>query len=194
MTNIYTVLEQVREHYLSGYIDAAENYRLKFTSSSPEVLLELPSREDKPYPYRLYRVDLMSGAVEPPNMTEFNHDSHLTYEPIEALVSNHLSVTLSSTSWNAVEFESECYDPQSNLLTDWALKWIDVEEKNTQNESGFGGYVHSITYPEEKNGKCIFSVDFGSAGTDSVYELINVFLGLGVTRLAIHSRSYHEQP
>ena len=192
MAPIDSVLEQVREHYLSGYTDAARNYKNIYTPSAAEVLLELPSRDDKPYPYRLYRADLMSGAVDPPNLTEFNHDSHLTFEPVQALVSGRLSVTLSPISWNAVEFESQCYDPQSNLLTEWALKWIDVEENNTQNEIGFGGYVHSITYPEEKNGKCIISVDFGSASTDSVYELINVFLGLGVTNLAIHSKSYHE--
>lgn len=191
MSDIDSVLEQVREHYLSAYVIEARNYKSKYESSSPEVLLEIGGREDKPYPYRLYRMDLMSGAVEPPNMTDFNNDSHLTFEPIAFTVEDKLSVTLSSFSWNAVEFESGCYDLESDLISSWALKWLNVEETNSTDENGFGGYIHSISYPEKNEDKCTFSVDFGSANIDSFYELINVFLELGIKDLAIHSNSYH---
>lgn len=191
MAYIDSVLEQVREHYLSAYVVAARDYKTKFDPSSPEVLLEIGGREELPYPYRLYRMDLMSGAVEPPNMTDFNHDSHLIFEPIQFSVSGKLTVRLSSISWNAVEFEGSCFARESELLSNWALKWLDVDEINETEEHGFGGYIHSITYPEIESGKCSFSVDFGSASIDSFYELINVFLNLGVKELSIHSGSYH---
>jgi len=121
MADIDSVLEQVREHYLSAYVVAARDYKTKFDPSSPEVLLEIGGREELPYPYRLYRMDLMSGAVEPPNMIDFNHDSHLIFEPIQFSVSGKLTVRLSSISWNAVEFESSCFARESELLSNWAL-------------------------------------------------------------------------
>ncbi|OUS26944.1 hypothetical protein A9Q99_17175 [Gammaproteobacteria bacterium 45_16_T64] len=189
MADIDSVLEQVRAHYLSAYIEVIDDHKKRHKPASPEILLEVGGREDKPFPYRLYRTDLMSGAVESPNMTDFNNDTHLTFEPIEFVANKELSVTLSSISWDAIEFDSECFNPESELLANWALKWIDTEDDKKQDENGLGGYIHSITFPEITESHCSFSVDFGSAGIGSFFELINVFISLGIRELSIHSNS-----
>ena len=192
MSEIAVILEQVREHYISAYIEVAEDYKKKFDQSSPEVLLEIGGNENKPYPYRLYRMDLMSGSVEPPNMTDFNNDSHLVFEPIVFTADGRLKVTLSSFSWNAVEFEGSCFPPDNEQIITWALKWLDVEEVKQLDENNFGGYIHSITYPEIDDNKCNFSVDFGTAPIDSFYELLHILMNLEVKELSIHSNSYHQ--
>nr|WP_298146887.1 hypothetical protein [uncultured Pseudomonas sp.] len=194
MQNIDLVLDHARDHYLTGYTQRIAEYKKEFNPSSPEVLLEIGGREDQPLPYRLYRVDLASGAVEPPNLTEFNHDSHLSFKPIEFKIKNKLSGILNAISWNGVEFETICLDPNAKPLADWALKWIDIEESHTENQYGLGGYVHSITYPQKTREKCTFSVDFGSAGKESFYELMNVFIALEITELTVHSRTLHAAP
>ena len=194
MQNIDLVLDHVRDHYLTGYIQRIAEYKKEFDPSSPEVLLEVGGREDQHLPYRLYRVDLASGAVEPPNLTEFNHDSHLSFKPIDFKINNKLSGSLNAISWNGVEFDTICFDPNAKLLSDWALKWIDIEESHTQNKYDLGGYVHSITYPKKTGEKCTFSVDFGSAEKESFYELMDVFIALEITELTVHSRTLHASP
>jgi hypothetical protein len=56
---------------MSRYVDALAEYRRKYIPGGPEVLLQLGDNGAREA-FRLYRVDLASGATTPPNLTEVN--------------------------------------------------------------------------------------------------------------------------
>ena len=88
-----------------------------------------------------------------------------------------------------IEFETDIFPSSNEVLSNWAIKWLDPEEKGVADDYGFEGYLHSITYPEEINGKMHFSVDFGSASLDSVFDLLGVFMEMGVSHVKMHSNT-----
>jgi hypothetical protein len=191
MSDVIEILEQVREHYLQGYRQSYESFSQAHEKSAPEVLLQLQNRDKLSLAYQLYRIDMASGDSDSPNFSEFNHESHLSFSPIQ-FTANSIEAELHPIAWNAVEFETNEFDINSEVLSDWALKWIDQEEQAESDEPGIGCYIHSITFPELENGKVHFSIDFGSATITSFHELLSVLIEMGVTDLKIHSRTLLE--
>lgn len=192
MSDVIEILEQVREHYLQGYRQSYESFSQAHEKSPPEVLLQLQNREKLPLPYQLYRVDMASGDSASPNFSEFNHESHLSFNPVQ-FSANSIEAVLYPISWEAVEFETNEFNIDNENLSDWALKWLDQEEQADTDEFGIGCYIHSITFPELENGKVHFSIDFGSASLASFRELLSVLIEMGVTDLKIHSRTLLEK-
>lgn len=180
------LLNAVRNHYVSKYREAIASYRQRFTPSAPEVLLE--TKGGCPLIYRCYRVDLASGAVDPPNFTEVNPSSHLDFESFRE-ERDGLAIHLSPVVWNGVEFRAQPSLASDDLLQSWALRWIDPDEKADVDSDGLGAYVHSLTKPESDSEATSLSVDFGSAPVASVLELLAALRQSGATRVEIHSRA-----
>lgn len=191
MSDVIAILEQVREHYLQGYRQSYVSFSQTHDKSAPEVLLQLQNRDKLPLSYQLYRIDMASGDSDSPNFSEFNHESHLSFSPIQ-FTANSIEAELHPIAWNAVEFETNEFDINSEVLSDWALKWLGQEEQADSDEFGIGCYIHSITFPELENSKVHFSIDFGSATLTSFHELLSVLIEMGVTDLKIHSSTLLE--
>lgn len=185
-TELEAVLEQVREHYLATYRRAIARYRKRFERSAAEVLLEVG--RDTPLVYRYYRVDLASGATDPPNFTEVNPPAHLKFEPFRCEHAG-MSISLSPLVWNGVEFDVEPALVDDSMLQAWALAWIDPDERSPQDADGLGGYLHSICEPESDGNRVRICVDFGSASIGCVLQLLGVLRLAGYRHADIHSRS-----
>ena len=184
--NLDQLISSIRSHYLTRYQESISKYRERYLGkpNSAEVLLEL--QRDTPYIYRLYRVDLASGSVDPPNITEVNLDSYMKFHDMQFVVLG-VHITMSPIAWNGVEFSVKPPFSDDHKLQHWAEKWIDVEETASRDEFGLGNYIHSITEPINRESETIFSIDFGSAGTQSWYELLLALKEMGAKRITIGS-------
>ena len=184
-------LESARNRYIGRYRESIRSYRLRFQPSAPEVLLE--RQGDQPLVYRLHRMDLASGAVSPPDFTEVNL---ATCPEFEALIFERAGVTLCMETivWNGVRFHAEPALASDAALRSWGLRWIDPEECAEPDLWGLGGYVHSITMPENRGGATIFTVDFGSAPVSSLLELLAALGRSGVARVGAQSRWMLDPP
>lgn len=180
------LLETVRQHYLTAYRRAIRSYKERFKPGGPEVLLQLDRQV--PLVYRHYRMDLASGAVDPPNLTEVNPDTHLEFEPL-SFNYHGLRIFVSPFVWNGIEFAAAPRLSDDAGIQGWALKWLDLDERAEQDEDGLGAYIHSITTPQDHTNATTFSVDCGSAPVSSVLELFTVLRDSGVTSVDIHSRT-----
>ncbi len=181
-----TVVTNVRGHYLESYRAAIRRYREKFSPGGPEVLLEIGKDEEEPY--GLYRMDLASGAVDPPNLTEVNLDTHLDFDVVSMKYAE-LEILIEPFIWNGVEIDVSPPIKNSTHLKAWAMRWIDPAESKKADSDGLGGYLHSIGRPESNSQKSSFSVDFGSAPVECWKELFAVLASGGASRVQIHSRS-----
>lgn len=187
MSELVDALAEYREHYITQYQQAVVEYREKYQPGGPEVLLEVGGRENLPPLFRLYRIDLASGAVDPPNLTDFNLNElpsgNTTTYKVEGV-----DVELSPIAWNGVEITGPAFDPTNPAFKAWMTAWIDPDETKDSDEYGLGAYIHSVTYPEAiGDDKATFTVDFGSAGPDSFIELVGVLSGFGATHLQVDS-------
>lgn len=180
------ILENVRDHYLGKYRAAISTYRERFDPSATEVLLELSG--DAPLVYRYYRADLASGAVDPPNFTEVNPESHLEFEPTK-LTYEGLEVFLSPIVWNGVEVRVEPRIVSDEPVRSWGTRWIDPDEQAEADGDGLGTYVHSVTAPESDVGSTHFSIDLGSAPVASLLELLVIVRESGAFAAELHSRA-----
>ena len=187
MSEFVDALVEYREHYVAQYQQAVVEYREKYQPGGPEVLLEVGGREHLPPLFRLYRIDLASGAVDPPNLTDFNLNE-LPSGITTTYTIEGVDIELSPIAWNGVEITGPVFDPTSPAFEAWMTAWIDPDETKDSDEYGLGAYVHSVTYPEEiGDDQATFSVDFGTAGPDSFIELIGVLSGFGATYLKVGS-------
>lgn len=187
MSELVDALAEYREHYITQYQQAIVEYREKYQPGGPEVLLEVGGRENLPPLFRLYRIDLASGAVDPPNLTDFNLDE-LPLGEMTTYTIDGVDIELSPIAWNGVEITGPAFDPTNPAFEAWMTTWIDPDETKDPDEYGLGEYIHSVTYPEgDGEDKLTFSVDFGSAGPDSFIALVNVLSGFGATHLHVDS-------
>ncbi len=180
------IILRVREHYLARYRQSIAAYRVRFQPGGPEVLVEV----DRPFPapYRFYRFDLASGAVDPPNWTEVNPDSHLEFSVFH-LDHGGIDLVINPIVWNGVQFRVEPPIRDDKSLQEWALRWIDVEERAESDEDGLGAYIHSITPPTSDSVSTEISIDFGSSPLECFYELLEILRIAGAERVEIHSRT-----
>jgi len=184
--DFYSVLDAGRSHYLQHYRAALTRYREEFTPSAAEVTIERTgSKEPRPYCY--YRLDLASGAVSPPNLTEVNIDPHTSLAPTVFEPRPGLRVTLSSFVWNGVEFVADAPPADPSCIASWVEHWLDLNDAKPTDADGLAGVVHSVTSPSVDANGWSFSVDFGSAPVDAVRELLARLHEAGLKTLRVGS-------
>ena len=170
-----------REFWMSRYIDALRDYRLKYQTGGPEVLLQL-SDNGVARPFRLYRIDLASGSANPPNLTDVNPVNAPEFEIERITLPSGLAMTLEPFHWNGQGMAQDF-----SRVADWCLQWIDESESNQPDVRGLLGAIHSVTAPEVRDDGVFFSVDFGSAPVEAVNSLIDLLSLMGPNAVRISS-------
>ncbi len=175
-----------RDDWHRHYLNELASYQAKFQPGGPEVMLQL-SDNGQPHVFRLYRVDMASGATTPPNLSEVNLPPIADTGAQEYVLSSGLTVELHPIHWNGVEFFVDRMSLDGQGLQTWCAKWLDIDEVGPLNEHGLLGAIHSATAPEAQSGGVTFSIDFGSAPVLAVEELFSVLRQLGATRVRVSS-------
>lgn len=184
--NLTDRLTVARDLWMSRYLEALVQYRTKYQPGGPEALLQLSDNGDLPA-FRLYRIDMASGAVEPPNLTDVNLESVPGFPAEHYMMSSGLKVTIEPFHWNGAELVVRPPLIDIEPIADWCHQWLDVSESNALDEQGLLGAIHSVTKPEVREGVTFFSVDFGTAGIEAVDSLLNRLHSIGATAVHIAS-------
>ena len=181
---IVDVLTEVRAHYLQRFVRSLDEYRAHHVPAASELLIEL-NREGT-LAYKLYRLDMGSNASGEFKVQEVNPSTHLSFAPFKEQLGN-VTISLSPVAWNGIELTTQidAFDPQ--MLEAWVLKWLDVDDHNTQDSNGLQGVIHSVTEPKFEDGKLYISVDFGSAPVASFTELISLLGNMGAISAEVSS-------
>jgi hypothetical protein len=191
MISLVSIVVAGRDHYLNRYRPAIRDYRARYYPSHPEVMLE-PNGSTTPIPYRYFRVDLASGAVSPPNLTDINVDPHEAFAPSTFAWDSNLKVTLHPFVWNGIEFVSGTVPDQITLLTDWVSRWLDIGDTKPEDNDGLSEVIHSVTFPKVEDLRWSFSVDFGSAPVRAFEDLLDTLSKLRIKVINVGSFTYLE--
>jgi hypothetical protein len=179
-------LSEARANYFEILRSAAVDYRKKFQPSHPEVMFDYQDSAVPP-PYRYRRADLASGAVSPPNVTEIHTDPYRLIEPFTVTHSSGVEVTIFPVVWNAVALSADSVPSDIGPLTAWVWRWIDDGDKKPQDELGFAGIIHSISFPKHDGGVWTTTIDFGSAPVEAFDDLVRTLAQMGVHSIVIRS-------
>lgn len=166
------MFDDLRAHYMSRFERAVEEVRATTSTVAAEVMLEVPSENEPELLYRIMRADILGTTPDGPQITEVNVD---VIEPPSAdLVGFGIPIALRPAVWNGLEFVVAGEPPADDLLLGWIAEWVDVDDKRYVASETFQGVIHSVLRPSRIASGYWTSVDFGSAPTEAVTQLIEI--------------------
>ncbi len=136
------------------------------------------------YPYRYLRVDILSKTTD---NTPKPHKLHIELDPeFEPKTFNfgYFTVEVYPFTWNAIQILFNKPIHNIKQLEDWITRWLDIADKNPENELELSGAVHSFT-PIERYGEWWYlTADFGSA-PNALIEFIELLASQGMSKIII---------
>lgn len=168
------------------YLKQLTKFYSERTTGAKEILLEL-NGDEKERVFRLYRLDHYEQVDGEGKPTELGADTYLNHQRTNFNL-GQLNIELNPFFWHGCDFILKQGLSDIDWLRSWTKKWIDEEDKNPTDTNGLSGVIHNVTRPTSTtNNETKFSVDFGSADTDSFIELIETIEKQGIKDLRIGS-------
>ena len=184
------LLTKERNHYLATSQLGLNQH--KTPNSAIEVMLQITADQNRHLPeiYQLNRYDLINTNAEGKyDLTEFNLDKDSVLKFDEHVFEvNGMTVKVKPFVWNGCELT---LDKRPNITFDnWAKKWIDIGDKKAVGTDQLQNVIHSVTYPNEQDGKWTTSVDFGSSPIDAFKELLKTLSEQGMRTIEVDSKTF----
>ena len=176
------ILEQHRAHYIKHFFECS-----KSCDGSNEVLLDQKS-DDPVELYRLYRFDCLEKKEDGNyKIIEYNNDSHLCHPEISFTL-NSMEIELNPIYWNGIEIDVFGFNEKWEKVHGWIIKWIDSNDKKEIEPIGsMSGLIHNFQRPEITTEKIQLAIDFGTANTIAMTELLNILQENNTYKIRIHS-------
>lgn len=165
-------LKEILNKHRDYYLEKFSNYTNSIDDVIIELLIEMPYEEPEEI-FRLFRYDCATKGKEGPNLKEFNADGFLNHKEINFSI-NGKTIVLAPIGWNGVDISVDNYSSDIIDIVNWATKWLDPQDEKAQDSNNLQGVIHNISKPEKVNEKITFSVDFGSAPTEAVLDLLEI--------------------
>ena len=184
------LLTKERQQYIATYNNGIDGYR--FNKFALEIMIRTTADQNRHQAeiFQVNRYDLVTANAEGKlNLTEFNldKDSLLKYDN-QAYNIDGMTVEVIPFVWNGCELTLD-NKPNDAYIT-WAKKWMDFDDNTVSKPDSFMNVIHSVTFPEEKNGKWEISIDFGTAPIEAFKELLTVLSRQGVKSIQVHSSTF----
>jgi hypothetical protein len=183
--SIDALVEDCRAEYQTHLRSVAAVERTKH----PELVTELAIRiNDECWDDRslLVRIDMVWGDASQPVLTnaELNPIEIRTDEyPSESIVED-VVVKASKFRWHASLVRLRPRPASWSPMWQWFDSWFDLQGLHQPDADGFESVIHGISCIEfEADGTCVFTVDFGSAPTVCVMELVRACGRAGIREL-----------
>lgn len=169
------LIAKVREHYLEQFTDFVMSQKQSCDHGASEVKLLL---SDQSSIFRnLYCVDFIqndSGS----KVIEFAPENLLIFEPLSGSFGT-AELVIEQLRWDDIVVHHDAQEPALRL-SDWFEKWFDPDDKRYVEGDAFGNVIHSLSVEQG-----IVSVDFGSAGPDAFWDLLDILEVAGAKSLRV---------
>lgn len=190
--SLISLIESAQARYTDYFFDAVARAK----SDNPDVVSEflIPLSDDSiPYPYRHFRADLMgedeednTRAVElwqdPP--TE-DHDPESRAYAFDLGI---VKIEIHPFTWCSVQIGFDHALSDEAVLGDFLDQWFDPEDRAYHRGEPLSGAIHSATRVETLGSVSSLTIDFGTAPTDALIELLETLAADGATHLIIASQ------
>ncbi|MCT4611299.1 MAG: hypothetical protein N4A70_19085 [Pelagimonas sp.] len=175
--DILSLLDALRSDYLSRFEVAYQQQSGIYEQVTTEIAFEISKGPYK----RLYVIDLLGKDGEALSAVEVATDED-SYLGGLSLQYKALSVEFDCVSWEAMRFSFRPVPERLTGFEAWFDKWIDLEAIRRIDGQVFSNVIH---FAWLESG--LLDVDFGSAPTDAVIELLDLFQTSGVKSVLVSS-------
>jgi hypothetical protein len=177
-SNARLFLSRIRDHYVGQLLLFVVEQRRNSLRGEAEVKLEL---EPGSAVFRsIVCADFVRNDGEPEIM-HFAPDRVLSFEPITTELGYAL-LGIERLQWDdAIIHHNGAFDAD-RVLGSWFERWFDPDDRRYMAGADLGNVIHSLVV---EPGKLV--VDFGSAGPDAFWELLDLLEKAGATELRISS-------
>jgi hypothetical protein len=175
--NLTSLLDRVRSHYLDQYINFIRFNKGSLKHGTAEVIFEVPGADIL---QQLYRVDFV-GTGSTHEVIEMELDLTLSFDPIAAQY-KAAKLFIVCLRWDDIAFRHDCDEVSIERLIFWFQKWFDPADSRYEAESELSEVIHSVSIEPHK-----IEVDFGSAKTESFFELLDMLVDSGARQIWINA-------
>ena len=170
------LIELVRDSYIVQFSEFMTRVQKEHGDGLGEVKLQLSENSSL---YRNYYCADFIRAGDGGNVIELAPEEEVTFDPVEVSL-GLMEMRVERLQWNDVTIRVEgALD--SRDLEEWFETWFDPEETSFDPDTRFSGNIHSLTVDEEG-----IHVDFGTAPTDALVELLVTLEDLGYRKVRIN--------
>lgn len=156
----------------------------------PEIRFQVDGSEDRHPVYRHLCVDGAMSASDG-DVAAFICEGETVGE--RSLTQNYrgMAVTAHKLRWDEIVMRVEQDPTDAPAFVDWATDWMNLNDRRRPGEDGLSGVVHQIT-PTRRSRLLRTSgtdvcVDFGSAPTDALWDLLDRLVEVGAPRVTMSS-------
>ena len=177
-SNAQLFLSRIRDHYVEQLLLFVAEQRRNSIRGEAEVKLELEAGT------RVFRSLSCADFVRydgEPEIIEFEPERILGFEPVTATLGN-AELEIENLRWDDVIIDHNGAFDAERILGAWFEKWFDPDDRRYRPGADLGNVIHSLVVEPGK-----LRIDFGSAGPDSFWELLDRMEKAGATELRISS-------
>lgn len=181
MDVFFDLITRVRALYIEQFVDFIETQKRQFQVSAPELKLQLS--ETSAIYRRLYCMDFVSNDGDM-KMVELHPNRTLAFQPFEFQI-GATKVAVQQLHWDDVLLIHDL-DPLPAELYDWFEHWFDPEDKRQDAIGDLSNIIHGMQLQPRE-----ISIDFGTAQSEALMELLKLFAEAGATVIDITSSRAH---
>ena len=184
--SIVTIIEAERNRYASYFDAAFENVRAGNAQSVRELLISI-NNEALPYPYRYLRVDAVEKRADGTDQAyEFWLDPAEDADA-RGFQLGPVAIEIYPFTWCATQVAFD-RAPDTDKLEAFLTAWLDTNDEKASGGVSPANAVHSVS-PVESNGELSYlTIDFGTAPSDALLDLIDLIGNEGADRIIIVSQ------
>jgi hypothetical protein len=179
-SNAQTFLSQIRDHYTQQLLLFLADQRRNSLRGESEVKIEL--EPGSPLFHSLACADFVRNDGTP-EILEFEPDRILGFDPISTTL-GEAELNIERLRWDDVVIEHNGSFDAEQVLGRWFEKWFDPDDRRYRAGSDLGNVIHSMAVEPGR-----LRIDFGSAGPDAFWEILDLIEKAGVTDIRINGSS-----
>ena len=177
-------LSQIRDHYTQQLLLFIADQRRNCVRGESEVKIEL--EPGSPLFHSLACADFVRNDGTP-EILEFEPDRILGFDPIRTTL-GEAELNIERLRWDDVVIEHNGSFDNEQVLGRWFEKWFDPDDRRYRAGSDLGNVIHSLAVEPGR-----LRIDFGSAGPDAFWEILDLIEKAGVTDIRISGSSVEVQ-
>lgn len=165
-----------RTHYLNQYRSFIEHQRETGRAGEAEALLET---DDARLLDGLLVADYCFTAPEEASVVRFEPKRGLQFQPVEVEL-NGAQIVIERLQWDDVVITTDTEVPDAEGLRPWFLAFLEPQAVSTDLHEPLANVLHSVSIEQDR-----LVVDFGSAPTEALFELLLRLIGAGARHIRL---------
>jgi hypothetical protein len=172
-----TFISHIRDHYIQQFLAFAEDQRRNCIQGAAEVKLQL---NDGDLFRRLYCADFIKNDGQSV-IVELQPGSVLAFEPV-SITFGAASLSIEHLRWDDVLLYHDAAELPPQDLANWFHRWFDPNDERLDRDAPLSNVIHSLLV---KPG--VLSIDFGSAATEALQDMLQLIEAAGATAISVSS-------